>query len=132
MTIFFLSLCLILGGATYWMYRALGATKGALFAANRKFVHTEARLIESKRAGRMAEQRCMQALTNLQAAIAHAGHAMEVAGQIEAVGAEVRALFDYVAGPAALDPAAAAPVALAPAYPPVFETTPYKQGVLAS
>lgn len=94
----FLVLCLILGGAAYWMYRALGATKGALLAAQRKAVHCETRLTETRRATRAAEKRCMQALVNLHTAIAHANQAMDVAAQIETVGAQVQAIFDCVGG----------------------------------
>jgi len=129
-TLVFLILCLILAGATYWMYRVQAATKGALLAATRKIAFDEARLTHVKQRGQAAERRCMQALANVQAAIAHADQAMEIAGQIESVGEQVRAIFDHVGAELPALDYVTAPPALT--VHPGYQTTPFHKEALAS
>src|SRR5438046_829350 len=90
---------LILGAAILVLVRSLTKSKEALFAARQEAVRAQARQDAAKRAARLAEQRCVQALANLQQSLDHTGEALEIADGIQVVSQQIHGLTEYITGP---------------------------------
>jgi hypothetical protein len=90
---------LALGGVTWFLYHRLTKTKEALFAARRQAVRDKAHKEAAKKAVQVAEQRCMQALRDVELALGQAGQAMAVAGHIEVVSEQLHGLIAYITDP---------------------------------
>jgi hypothetical protein len=90
---------LVLGAAILVLTRMLTKAKEALFAARQEAVHAQARQEASRRAARLAEQRCVQALANLQQSLDHTGEALEIAEDIQVVSQQIHGLTEYITGP---------------------------------
>jgi hypothetical protein len=90
---------LILGGAIAFLAKRLSKAKETLFATRRQVVHAQASLDAARKAARTAEQRCIQALRNVEMSLTQAGQAMEVAGHIQVVSEQIHYLTEAIAGP---------------------------------
>jgi hypothetical protein len=90
---------LALGGVAWYLYHRLTRAKEALFAARRQAVRDKAHKEAAKKAVQVAEQRCMQALRDVELALGQAGQAMAVAGHIEVVSQQLHGLIQYVTDP---------------------------------
>jgi hypothetical protein len=90
---------LILGGAIAFLVKRLSKAKETLFATRRQVVHAQANLEAARKAARTAEQRCIQALRNVEMSLTQAGQAMEVAGHIQVVSEQIHYLTEALAGP---------------------------------
>ncbi len=77
----------------------LTKTREALYAARRAAVHAQVRQQAAKQAARTAEQRCRQALGQVEQSLAQTGQALEIAGHIELVSQQVNGLIQYITGP---------------------------------
>jgi hypothetical protein len=91
--------CVALIGVILFLYYRLTKTKEALFAARREVVHTRARHEAARKAAREAEQRCVQALGQLEMSLNQTGRALDIAGHIEVVSQQIHGLFEYIANP---------------------------------
>jgi hypothetical protein len=90
---------LALGGLAWFLYHKLTKAKEALFAARRQAVRDKAHKEAARKAVQVAEQRCMQALRDVELALGQAGQAMAVAGHIEVVSQQLHGLIQYIADP---------------------------------
>jgi hypothetical protein len=90
---------LALGSVTWFLYLRLTKAREALFAARRQAVRDKAHKEAAKKAVQVAEQRCMQALRDVELALGQAGQAMAVAGHIEVVSQQLHGLIGYITDP---------------------------------
>jgi hypothetical protein len=90
---------LALGGVVLFLLKRLAKAKEELFAVRRQLVHAQTLKEESRKAAQAAEQRCIQALRDVEFSLTQAGHAMAVAGHIEVVSEQLHVLTEYIAGP---------------------------------
>jgi hypothetical protein len=77
----------------------LTKAREALTGARRTAAHAQARQEAAKRAGRVAEQRCRQALGQAERSLAQTGQALEIAAHIKLVSQQVTGLIAYITGP---------------------------------
>lgn len=89
----------VLGGVIFFTGTALTRAKAQLLAARQQAVRAGARQAAARKAAGQAERQCRQLLASIETSIAHTGQALEVAGQIEAVGQQLGSLIAFVASP---------------------------------
>jgi hypothetical protein len=87
-----------LGAVIIFLIYRLTKTREALVAARRAAAHAEARQQAARQAARVADQRCRQALGQIEQSLAQTGQALEIAGHIKLVSQQVNGLIQYIAG----------------------------------
>jgi len=86
----------------------LTKAREALAGARRTAAHAQARQQAAKQAARMADQRCRNALGQIERSLTQTGQALEIAGHIKLVSQQVNGLIQYITGPFE-EPTAAGP-----------------------
>ncbi len=77
----------------------LTKAREALAGARRTAAHAQARQQAAKQAARMADQRCRNALGQIERSLTQTGQALEIAGHIKLVSQQVNGLIQYITGP---------------------------------
>ncbi len=86
----------VLAAVVIFLIWRLTKTKEALVGARRTAAHAQARQQAAKRAAQAADQRCRQALGQIERCLAQTGQALEIAGHIELVSQQVNGLIAYI------------------------------------
>jgi hypothetical protein len=88
----------LVGLVVFLIFR-LTRTRDALHAARQEASRARARQEAAKNAAREAEQRCQELLGHVEDSVTHAGQALNIAGQIEAVSQQLHDLAWWITQP---------------------------------